>query len=272
MTQPLELAERRRCQSIELTNMVPRKFSPVSSSEYWRAFQAGFAVAILATTVLAKPPADADTQWVYSGPEKVVWSSVGLAQILTDHSIELQKKANGWQEFTLYFRPPEHAQISRVSLEVLPSVPSRKEGDHRVVLFEVKANLESDQKAATQLEFKSCRFAGNEADDTAANCIDFLSDTGWTVPDFVGNDACHQLVFELSEPITVQRNNMFAITIDSGNAPDIKALSRVRVAFAGTSIVANEHPKPPISLEPKFEAHLSTEKRSSSFGARQASF
>lgn len=187
-----------------------------------------------------------DARWVQSSPEKVVWSSEGSAKVLGDHSIELQG-SNDWQELTLYFQPPELAQISRVLLEVLPSARSRANGDQRLVLFDVKPHLESDEKATTQLEFKSCRFLGNEADDTAANCIDFLSDTGWTVPDFVGKDACHQLVLELREPITVQRNNMFAITIDSGGAPDLKQLSRIRVSFSGTDVVANGHPNTAIS-------------------------
>jgi formylglycine-generating enzyme required for sulfatase activity len=45
----------------------------------------------------------------------------------------------------------------------------------------------------------------------------------------------------------VQRNNKLAITIDSGSAPDIKALSRVRVSFCGTTVVANAHPNTTIS-------------------------
>lgn len=226
--------------------MITRKPLSVSSSAWWRALPACFVAAILATTVLAEQPAKTDVRWVQSSPEKVVLSTEGSAKVLDDHSVELPG-SNNWQEFTLYFQPPELAQISRVLLEVLPSERSRANGDQRLVLFDVKPHLESEEKATTQLEFKRCRFLGDEADETAANCIDFLSDTGWTVPDFVGKDACHQLVFELCEPITVQRNKMIAITIDSGGAPDLKALSRVRVSFSGTDVVANGHPDTAIS-------------------------
>ncbi len=136
--------------------------------------------------------------------------------------------------------PPEPAKIKRVLLEVLPSTRPHANGDQRLVLFDIKPHLERIENGTTQLEFRSCRFLGNEADETAANCIDFLSDTGWTVPDFVGKEACHQLVLELPKPVTVQRDNMFAITIDSGGAPDLKPLSRIRVSFCGTDVVANE--------------------------------
>jgi formylglycine-generating enzyme required for sulfatase activity len=226
--------------------MPTRKPPPISSSAWWSALPACFVAAILVPTLLAEQPANMDARWVQSIPEKVVWSSESSAKVLGDHSIELQG-SNDWQELTLYFQPPELAQISRVLLEVLPSARSHANGNQRLVLFDVKPHLESDEKATTQLEFKSCRFLGNEADDTVANCIDFLSDTGWTVPDFVGKDACHQLVLELREPITVQPNKMFAITIDSGGAPDLKQLSRIRVSFSGTNVVATQPPNATIS-------------------------
>lgn len=226
--------------------MLTRKLPPVSLSAWWRDLPACFVAAILATRVFAEQPANRDARWVPSSPEKIVWSSKGSAKVLGDHSIELQG-SSGWQELTLYFQPAELAQISQVRLEVLPSARSRANADQRLVLFDVKPHLESAEKATTQLEFKSCRFLGNEADDTAANCIDYLSDTGWTVPDLVGKDACHQLVLELSEPIPVKRNNKFAITIDSGGAPDLKPLSRIRVSFSGANVVASRHPNVAIS-------------------------
>ena len=100
--------------------MLTRKPPPVSSSAWWRALPACFVAAILATRVLAEQPANMDDRWVQSRPEKVVWSSEGSAKVLADHSIELQG-SNDWQELTVYFQPPELAQISRVLLEVLPS-------------------------------------------------------------------------------------------------------------------------------------------------------
>ena len=181
-----------------------------------------------------------------SSPKKVVWSSKGSANVLDDHSIEL-RGSNDWQEVTLHFQPPELAKIKRVLLEVLPSTRSHANGDRELVLFDIKPHLERVENGTTRLKFRSCRFLGNEADETAANCIDVLSDTGWTVPDFVGNDACHQLVLELRKPVTVQRDNMFALTIDSGGAPDLKQLSPLRISFSGTNVVANQHQNAAIS-------------------------
>ena len=180
----------------------------------------------------AEQQAKMETRWVQSNPKKVVWSSDGSANVLVDHSIELQGSRD-WQEVTLYFQPPELAQIERVLLDVLPSLRSRVNGDRRLVLFDVKPHLESIENGTTRLEFHRCRFLGNESDETAANCIDFLSDTGWMVPDFAGQDASHQLVLELRKPVTVRRDSMFAITIDAGGAPDLKQLSRIRVSFSG---------------------------------------
>lgn len=137
--------------------------------------------AIRTQAVRAEQRANMETRWVQSSPKKVAWSSKGSANVLGDHSIELEGSSD-WQEVTLYFEPSELAQIERVLLEVLPSSRSRVNGDRRMVLFEVKPHLESVKHGTTQLEFRSCRFLGNEADETVANCIDFLSDTGWTVP------------------------------------------------------------------------------------------
>ncbi|GAA5510918.1 hypothetical protein [Novipirellula caenicola] len=173
------------------------------------------------------------TRWVQASPEEVVWSSKGSDNVLDDHSIELRGSSNDWQEFTLYFQPPKLMQIEHILLEVLPSAATDANDNQRMVLFEVNPHLESVENGAMPLEFRSCRFLGNEDDETAANCIDSLSDTGWTVPDFVGKDACHQLVMELRKPITVQPDGMFAITIDSGGAPDLRQLSRIRVSFSG---------------------------------------
>jgi formylglycine-generating enzyme required for sulfatase activity len=227
--------------------MPNRKLLFVSFSARWLALPFCTVLAILTPTAGAEQPANLNPRWVHASPTKVVWSSEGSAEVLKDHSIELTG-SKAWQEVTLHYQFPELVEITRVLLEVLPSSRPRENVDQRMVLFDVKPHLKGDEKTTTrQLEFKSCRFLGNEADDTVANCIDFLSDTGWTVPDFVGKDACHQLVLELGEPITVQRNGMFAITIDSGSAPGLKALSRVRVSFSGIEVVANGHPDTALS-------------------------
>ncbi len=204
------------------------------------ALTACVVVAILTPTVGEDQLGKLNSAWVQASPTKVVWSSEGSAKVLKDHSIELQG-SNAWQEATLHYQFPKQIEVRRILLEVLPSERSLANGDQRSVLFDVKPHLKSTSKGVTQLEFQTCRFLGDENDETAANCIDFLSDTGWTVPRFTGKDACHQLVLEFREPITVQRDQMFAITIDSGSAPDLTALSRVRVSFSDTDVVAKGH-------------------------------
>ena len=216
-----------------------RNTSSVSPLARRPALAACIVAAILAPAVRAEQPASTVARWVQSSPRNVLWSSKGSAKVLDDFSVELQE-SNDWQEVTLHFHPPELATIKRVLLEVLPSTRPHANGDQRLVLFEIKPHLERVEGRTTQLEFRSCRYLGNEADETAANCIDFLSDTGWIVPDFAGTGAGHQLVLELREPATVQRNNMFAITIDSGGAPDLKQLSRIRVSFSGAGAIADQ--------------------------------
>ncbi len=227
--------------------MPNRKPLSVSSSMRRLALSGCVVLAILTPTLGAEQPDNMNARWVQQSPTKVVWTSEGSATVLKDHSIELPG-SNAWQEVTLHFQFPEQVEITRVLLEVLPSSRPRANGDQGMMLVELKPHLAGDEQATTQqLEFKSCRVLGNTADDTAANCIDFLSDTGWSVPEFVGKDACHQLVLELSESITVECNNRFAITIDSGGAPDLQALSRVRVSFSGRDVVPTGHPDTSLS-------------------------
>ena len=173
-------------------------------------------------------------RWVPTSPRKVAWSSKGSANVLDDHSIQL-RESSGWQEFTLYFAPAGIERIDRIRLELLPSERAREKGNRNVMLFDVKARLESTANGSTPVEFQRCRLLANETDETVANCIDFLSDTGWTVPDFVGGAACHQLVLECRKPITIQPGRLLAITIDSGAEPDLSPLSGIRVSFPSRS-------------------------------------
>ena len=213
------------------------------SSFLWLALVACMVAVIFAPSVHAERPADKDHRWVLSDPEKIVWSSKGSADVLQDKSIRL-RGSDDWQEFTASFRLPEFAKIKHVRLEVMPSAGLQSRIDKRLVLFDVKPHLESDEDGTTPLEFQSCRFLGNEDDETAANCIDHLSDTGWTVPEFSGENAAHQLVLELAEPIALQGDDMFAITIDSGGASDLQTLSRIRISFSGSQVLADHNHSP----------------------------
>lgn len=140
-------------------------------------------------------------EWSHEAPKKILWSSNGRANVLSDDSIELQG-SKGWQEFTLYFRPAELVQIDRILLNVLPFAGSPTDFTQKMMLFEVKPHVKTIERGVVPLEFRSCQLIGNETDESVANCIDFLFDTGWVVADLDRKDA-HQLVFELSEPITV---------------------------------------------------------------------
>ncbi len=166
-------------------------------------------------------------EWSHKAPIKIDWSSNGRASVLSDDSIELQG-SRGWQEFTLYFRPGDLVHIDRVLIDVLPFAGLPTGVTQKMMLFEVKPHLKSIERGGVGLKFRSCQLIGNEADESVANCIDFLSDTGWAVADLDGKNA-HQLVFELSEPVSMQSDDMFAVTIDS----DLNPLSLIRVSFSG---------------------------------------
>ena len=168
-----------------------------------------------------------------SHPEKIEWASKGFAKVLSDNSIQL-RGAKQWQEFTLYFRPQMLTDIKRVRLEVLPPANPQPRGDKKLMLFDVKPHLENNEQETTPLEFQQCRFLGNEDDDTAGHCIDFVSDTGWTVPPFADRKTGHELVLEFDKAVAVRGGDMFALTIDSGGADDLLTLSRVRVSLSGT--------------------------------------
>jgi hypothetical protein len=169
-------------------------------------------------------------RWVPASPQRIAWSSKGFANVLDDHSIEL-KESSGWKEFTLYFAPTGSERIDRILVELLPRERSPVTGNRKVMLFDIKAHIEEIANGSTAVEFQRCRLLDDETDETVLNCVDNLSDTGWAVPDFLGSDACHQLVLEFRRPITVQRGSILGITIDSGAAPDVDSLSRIRVSF-----------------------------------------
>ncbi len=183
-----------------------------------------------------KPAALGDSGWRRASPHKVVWDSDGTTKIQQDSSVQLESESN-WQDFTLFFRKSElPTQIQTMRLELLPSSNTR--AGSNVMLFDVKPHLEDSNGKITHLEFADCKVAGNSDDDSAANCIDFLSDTGWKVPGFSGLDSSHQLVFKLAEPIVVDDGDMFGITIDAGGSPELGVLTRVRVSFADTQPTA----------------------------------
>ncbi len=188
-------------------------------------------LALVGTGPVAQPAAR-ETQWLPALPERVEWSSRGTAEILADKSVQL-RGSDDWQEFTLCFEFPEATQIQRIRLEVFPPEVSSVSPEKQLVLFDVKPRLEDAAVGTTLLDFQGCRFLGGLDDATVGNCIDQLTDTGWSVPEFDGKDAGHQLILELNKPAVVGPEGTFAITLDSGGARNLLTLSRVRVSFVG---------------------------------------
>lgn len=173
--------------------------------------------------------------WVQSNPEEIRWTTEGSAQVLDDNSIQLHSSAN-WQDFSLDFRQPALGEISHVRLEVLTSADEENSENTKMTLFDVKAYLRNEKNESNAVEFASCNYLGNNSDDTADKCIDGMSDTGWTVPEFDGKEACHALVFELTEPIVVEESNRFELAIDSGGAANLLSLPRIRISFSGKRV------------------------------------
>ncbi len=47
--------------------------------------------------------------------------------------------------------------------------------------------------------------------------IDYLSDTGWTVPALPENAEAHTLVLRFDEPVTLQPSERLVLIVDSGS-------------------------------------------------------
>lgn len=186
--------------------------------------------------------------WVQPRPEKIAWNSEGTSEVLADNSIQLQG-AKEWQEFSVRFARPPLVEISHVRLEVLTSSGELAQTgeEAEMVLFDVKPFSKSGKDKATALEFDSCTYLGDENDTTASNCIDWLSDTGWTVPALNAQEACHTLVLDFAQPIALEANSKLEFCIDSGGAADLKTLPRVRLSFAGKRVPAKTSLKTKIS-------------------------
>lgn len=223
--------------------------SNVSGNLSWRgaAAMAVFAVVTLPYWSLAqstnrepKPKKDTSAeempsstlQFIAAKPSHVTIASSGTSEIRNDRSVQFNQ-SDRWQEFTLHFSPADlSSKVSAVQLEILPSDSVSSSDMKSTMLFEVKPHLKQKDGKTIQLEFSKCTFTGDANDDSTANCIDSLSDTGWKVPEFTDEHRVHFLLFHLDRPIETGNVNELAITIDSGGAEQFSALSRVRVSFA----------------------------------------
>jgi len=201
-----------------------------------------FIVAVSLTALgLAQEQVAEPARWIPARPDKIAFRSPGTAQILDDHSVQLGGDPR-WQEFTLYFEFRKPTRLQEIRVELLPPTssadPNRPRQSKRLVLFEVKPQLETRLGQMTSMEFSSCVYLGDSDDESTANCIDSLTDTGWTVPAFTQSVPSHQLALRFEKPVTLDGKHRMALTFDSGGSPELDVLSRLRVSF-----VANKHDK-----------------------------
>jgi hypothetical protein len=98
-------------------------------------------------------------KWIPARPDKIVFRSHGTAQILEDSSVQLGGNTL-WQEFTLDFGFQKPIQVQEIRIELLPptqSADSNRPHQHkRLVLFEIKPQVENRVNQMTTLQFSSC--------------------------------------------------------------------------------------------------------------------
>lgn len=168
--------------------------------------------------------------WIPEKPVHIKWTSGGKSNILEDHSVQLTRSV-GWQECTLYFQFSEPTTIEKMQLEWMPLQDPKAYSEKELILFDVKPHLKHHSGDFTQLEFKNCTFLGNPDDSTIANCIDFLTDTGWKIPAFEEQQLPHVLVMQLSKPVTISSHQEFGITMDLSASTKKTSQTRFRVSF-----------------------------------------
>ena len=174
------------------------------------------------------------SSWIPARPVEAAVSSGGTARILDDHSVQLEGDVP-WQEANLQFEFGKPTNVEEIRLEILPvDSPAGSQfgrGGDKLMLFDVKPSLEDQTGNFTSLEFASCNYLQNSSDETAANCIDDLTDTGWKVPPLPADATAHELVLRFEKPITLRAGQRLTLTVDSGGADELAVLNRIRFAF-----------------------------------------
>ncbi len=171
--------------------------------------------------------------WIPARPLKTTVST-GSARVLDDHSVGREGDVT-WQEPTSYFAFNNSTTLDELRLELLPvdspAGPQFGRGGEKLILSEVTARLEKPTGESTIHEFSSCVSLLNPDDDITIHCIDFLSDTGWTVPALPADAEAHSLVLRFDEPVTLQPGERLVLSVDSGGAKEFAVLNRIRFAF-----------------------------------------
>ena len=81
------------------------------------------------------------------------------------------------------------------------------------------------------LDWHQCIYLQNPDDTEVATLIDYATDTGWPVPPLAEEQAAHELVFRLKQPLVLKPGDVLYLEIDSGGSNELDTLARFRVAF-----------------------------------------
>ena len=176
--------------------------------------------------------------WIPARPQKTTVSS-GSARIIDDHSVRLEGDV-AWQEASLQFAFDKPTNVQEIRLEILPvdspTGPQVGRGGQELMLLDVKPSIEDQTGKFTSLDFASCTYLQNPSDETAANCIDYLDDTGWKVPKLPAEASAHELVLRFEKPIALRADHPLTLTVDSGGAKELAVLNRIRFAFRHSAV------------------------------------
>ena len=190
------------------------------------------------TAVTENPISRADhtekpASWIPARPQKITVTS-GSASMLDDQSIRLEGN-DRWQEVTSHFVFDKSTTVDELRLELLPidtpSGPQFGRGGEQLILIDVKAGVQKQTGEWKSCDFSSCISLLNPDDQTTIHCIDYLSDTGWTVPALPENAKAHTLVLSFDEPVMLQPSERLVLTVDSGGSKELAVFNRIRFAF-----------------------------------------
>jgi beta-lactamase regulating signal transducer with metallopeptidase domain len=177
---------------------------------------------------------NSSSSWIPVRPIKVTVSSEVSAKVLDDDSVRFEGDVQ-WQEANLQFKFDKPMIVEEIRLELLPvdspSGPKFGRGGDKMVLFDVKPSIEDQSGKSSGIDFDDCTYLQNPSDETTANCIDYLSDTGWEVPSLSADATSHALVLRFANPITLRADQLLNLTVDSGGADEFAVLNRIRFAF-----------------------------------------
>ncbi len=83
--------------------------------------------------------------------------------------------------------------------------------------------------------FQNARSQADVNDDLTVHCIDYLSDTGWQVPEFTDIHRVHHLLLHLEKPVEMENVTDFALTIDVAGLDSSPLYREYEFSFADAS-------------------------------------